>query len=139
MVARGNGALSICLGCAEAGRSSTVREQRAVIREAYGHVFVESAPDPAPARLLYELMREDRDRWGFDFDGAWHENVEFVLERIEGKGQEHERAQWRIALEGLRDAWQAAWDCRPGPGSGLRGALLDALGELPGDSNGPLA
>jgi hypothetical protein len=95
--------------------SSTERERRARIRRAFGHDFVEGAPDPAPARLLVDLLREDRDRWRFDFDGAWREDVDFVLAQVD---RDAERTAWREVFQSTRAAWEAAWSGEPAPGPG---------------------
>lgn len=107
------------------------RERRAKLRRVFGHAHVEQAPDPAPPRLLAELLREDRDRWGYDFGAAWSENLEFVLARVIGR---IERESWREVLEATRDCWAAAWANEPGPGERLSSALLN---ELEGDSASP--
>jgi hypothetical protein len=127
MVTRGTGSLRVCLDCAEAGRSSTVRQQRADRAEAYGHNLVDHAPDPAPAKLLGELLRYDRE-FGVPFAEAWASSVEFVLERVSGRRNAQERASWAEAFRCTRSAWQAAWRGQTdGPGSTLTPVLLDAF------------
>jgi len=64
--------------------SSTGRQERADRRRQLGELFVEQAPDPQPARLLVELLRDSR-RAGLGFDEAWAEDVAWTLEQIEGK------------------------------------------------------
>lgn len=110
--------------------SSSVREQLARMREAYGHKLIDTAPDPQPARLLAELLRADRDIYRMSFEEAFPEGVEFVLERVDGKDLLRERDEWREALVSQRAAWEAAWERRPGPGSGLNVALLDGLAQV---------
>lgn len=107
-------------GAGEPLTSSTERERRARTRAAYGHDFVDAAPDASPAALLRELLAEDRAS-GWDFDRAWQENVEFVLAR----NVKAERESWREALEATRAAWRAAHDRAPGTGFQLTGALMD--------------
>jgi hypothetical protein len=125
MVQRGSGARRVCLDCAAAGRSSTVREQRAALAEAYGHHLVDSAPNPSPARMLVELLAYDR-RFGLAFDDAWPQDVEFVLDSLNGYRKVQERRDWAVAFQDTRTAWEAAWRRLPcGPGSGLTPALLD--------------
>lgn len=91
--------------------SSTARERQARIRAAYGHDFVRYAPDPAPARLLLDLLADSR-RVGLPFDVAWSEDVEFVLAhtRTRPGGIEAERASWREAFESTKTAWRAAYE-----------------------------
>lgn len=112
----------------EAGESSssTVREQRARVRSAYGHALVDSAPDPWVPRLLHELLR-DSQRIGLPFDVAWSDDLEFVLARIQHRHARAERESWREAFEATRDAWEAAWSNEPGPGWQLNPALIDQL------------
>lgn len=66
----------------------------------------ESSPDPAPARLLGQLMREDRAA-GVDFATAWDSNVQYVLDHIGNVMRDRE--QWRIAFESTRGAWARGW------------------------------
>lgn len=107
--------------------SSTEREQRSRRRAAFGHGFVESAPDPAPARLLAELLNEDR-ALGFALEAVWAEDVDFVLGLIrKHNGVLAARAEWREVFEATRTAWEAAWLRQPGPGFRLSRELIDAL------------
>jgi hypothetical protein len=131
MVQRGSGARRVCLDCAAAGRSSTVREQRAALAEAYGHHLVDSAPDPTPARMLVELLAYDR-QFGLAFDDAWPQDVEFVLDSLSGYKKVRERRDWAEAFQATRAAWEAAWRRQPnGPGAALSPALLEALSGSP--------
>lgn len=107
--------------------SSTQRQKLADRKRQYGWKYEAESPDPAPARMLAELLIDDRDVYKLGFSEAWAEALEFVLERIEGKSVLQERADWAIAFESQRAAWQAAWERRPGPGSSLTASLLDAL------------
>jgi hypothetical protein len=100
--------------------SSSERERRSKMREAFGHAQIEAAPDAAVLRLLRELLAEDRLS-GWDFDQAFDDDVEFVLARIT---QRPERKSWREALHATRHAWQAAYDRVPGPGAQLTPELL---------------
>jgi hypothetical protein len=82
-----------------------------------------------------ELLRYDR-AFGLDFESAWSEGVEFVLERVEGRYAAREREQWRIAFESQRAAWEAAWRRVDGPGAKLSPALLDTVGGKRNDIEG---
>lgn len=74
----------------------TTQERVAIAarRRRLGEEFVDNAPDPQPARLLVELLRYDR-AYGLDFDTAWAEGTEWVLERVEGRCVLREREGWR--------------------------------------------
>lgn len=119
MVQRGSKALQVCLSCAEAGRNSTVRQARADRRAAFGHAFVEAAPDPAPVRLVGDLLAESRAA-GREFDSAWSQAVDVALETVKDRPK---REQWHEALEATRDAWLAAYDRRTGSGDGCTARL----------------
>jgi hypothetical protein len=107
--------------------SSTQRQKRAELRQRLGWREVEEAPDPAPARLLGELLRYDRD-YGIDFTTAWTEDVQFVLDRVRGPRKTQERESWALAFQATRAAWESAWSGEAaGPGSSLSPALLAAL------------
>jgi hypothetical protein len=106
----------VCLECDGARKRHQERIRAATPRGADGtlvEAILES--DPAPARLLAGLLREDRDRMGFTFARSWSEDVEFVLARIE----RHERKPWREAFRATRAAWEAAWSDTAGPGWAL--------------------
>ncbi|HEY5342712.1 MAG TPA: hypothetical protein VIJ66_03530 [Solirubrobacteraceae bacterium] len=106
-----------CLGCTNARKRARERDERSE----NGRLIEEvNAPDPSPCRLLADLLREDRDRWHFDFEQAWTEDLRFVLERI---ANPHQRTSWREVLTSTRDAWAAAWANEPGPGSQLTPTL----------------
>jgi hypothetical protein len=113
-----------CLSCSNA-RKRRAEHERAIAPRAEDGTVIEpvTASDPAPARLLADLLREDRDRWAFPFDVAWQECVTFVLARLSPA----ERQSWREVFEDTRDAWQAAWSDTPGPGAGIAAELADAL------------
>jgi hypothetical protein len=102
--------------------SSTERERKARVRAAYGHGFVDAAPDPTIPAVLGELLREDRDRWGFDFAATWDENVAFTLARVRRR---QDRESWQEAFASTRGAWEAAYNGVDGPGWQLSHALLD--------------
>jgi hypothetical protein len=104
-------------------------------RRRLGEEFVTNAPDPQPARLLVELLRYDR-AFGLDFESAWSEGAEFVLERVSGRCAAREREEWRIAFESQRNAWEAAWRRVDGPGVRLSPALLDAVAGKRSDIEG---
>jgi hypothetical protein len=113
-----------CLSCSNARKRRAEQERAAAPRSDSGTVIEPvTASDPAPARLLTDLLREDRDRWGFPFDVAWAEAIAFVLGRLSAA----ERRSWREVFEDTRAAWQAAWSDAPGPGAGLTAELVDAL------------
>jgi hypothetical protein len=112
-----------CLPCTNVYKRKLERKLASAPRGEDGTIV--EAPlesDPAPARLLVELLREDRQRWRFDFAAAWTEDVAFVLARIPNP---HQRTSWRKALTSTRDAWAAAWANEPGPGERLSPALVD--------------
>jgi hypothetical protein len=115
-----------CLSCSNARKRRAEQERAAAPRSEDGTVIEPvTASDPAPARLLADLLREDRGRWAFPFDVAWEESVTFVLGRLSAA----ERQSWRDAFEQTREAWQAAWSEAPDPGAGLEAELIDALSE----------
>jgi hypothetical protein len=113
-----------CLRCTALYKRKRERRLAAAPRGEDGTTIIEALleSDPAPARLLVDLLRDDRDRSHFDFAVAWAEDVAFVLARIPNVG---ERELWREAFESLRSAWQAAWSNAPGPGWRLSPALAD--------------
>jgi hypothetical protein len=117
---------SECLSCATRRKRRAERELAAAPRAEDGVTLIEpvSISDPAPARLLGELLREDRARWTFPFDVAWEDCVTFVLGRLDAA----ERQSWREAFDSTRNAWQTAWNEAPGPGAGLEADLI-ALSE----------
>lgn len=98
--------------------SSTEREARARMRAAFGHRHVEEAPNPAPARLLVDLLRDSR-RVGMSFAEAWSEDVEFVLARIRSRSPGAERESWREAFESTRANWEASYNRVKAPDTGL--------------------
>jgi hypothetical protein len=113
-----------CLSCSNARKRRAEQERAAAPRSEDGTVIEPvMASDPAPARLLADLLREDRDRWRFPFDVAWAEGLAFVLGRLSAA----ERESWRRVFKDTRDAWQAAWSDAPGPGAGIAAELADAL------------
>jgi hypothetical protein len=116
-----------CLSCSNARKRRAEQERAAAPRSEDGTVIeAVTASDPAPARLLADLLREDRDRWGFPFDVAWAEALAFVLGRLSAA----ERRSWREVFDCTHDAWQAAWSEAPGPGAGLAVELVDVFSDL---------
>jgi hypothetical protein len=113
-----------CLSCSNA-RKRRAEHERAIAPRAEDGTVIEpvTASDPAPARLLAELLLEDRDRWAAPFDVAWADDLAFVLGRLSAT----ERQSWQEVFEDTRDAWQAAWSDALGPGVGLGAELADAL------------
>ncbi len=113
-----------CLSCSNARKRRAEQERAAAPRTEDGTVIEPvTASDPAPARLLVDLLREDRDRWGIPFSVAWAEAVTFVLGRLSAA----ERQSWREVFEDTQDAWQAAWSDAPGPGASIRAELIEVL------------
>jgi hypothetical protein len=113
-----------CLSCSNA-RKRRAEHERAIAPRAEDGTVIEpvTVSDPAPARLLADLLREDRDRWRFPFEVAWADGTAFVLGRLSAA----ERQSWREVFEDTRDAWQAAWSDTPGPGAGIRAELIEVL------------
>jgi hypothetical protein len=62
-----------------------------------------------PPAILLELLADARGR-GLDFEQAWPAGVTAALDGIRGA----ERANWRAALGGTRDAWEIGWNRWPG-------------------------
>jgi hypothetical protein len=100
--------------------SSVERERLAQTARALGWDLERSAPDPAPVKLLHELLRDSR-RAGMDFAAAWTEDVESALADVRPAGH---RRSWREALEDTRDAWRLAYERADGA-LALTPALLD--------------
>ena len=112
-----------CLSCSNARKRRAEQERAAAPRSEDGAIIEPvTVSDPAPARLLAEMLREDRDRWRFPFDVAWADALAFVLGRLSAA----ERRAWLEVFEDTRDAWQAAWSEAPGPGAGMTDELADA-------------
>jgi hypothetical protein len=112
-----------CLRCANVRKRQQERRLADAPRGADGTIveaLLES--DPAPARLLVELLREDRDRWHVEFAAAWSDEIAFVLSRIANRD---ERELWRVTFESTRSVWQANWSNAPGPGRQLSHELAD--------------
>jgi hypothetical protein len=101
--------------------SSSVRARVAERSRRLGLLEIEQAPDPYPAQLLHELLREDRDRWGLDFEEAWADDTAFALSQIRSRPL---RQDWAAAFDATRAAWEAAWH-RQGPRLSLAPSLLD--------------
>ncbi len=115
-----------CLSCSNARKRRAEQERAAAPRTEDGTVIEPvSISDPAPARLLADLLREDRGRWAFPFEVAWAEGLAFVLGRLSTA----ERRSWGEVFEDTRDAWQAAWSDAPGPGAGLDAELVDVFSQ----------
>jgi hypothetical protein len=115
-----------CLSCSNARKRRAEQERAAAPRSEDGSVIEPvSISDPAPARLLADLLLEDRGRRTLPFDVAWEEGVRFVLDRLSAA----ERRAWREVFEDTRNAWQAAWSDAPGPGAGLDVELVDVFGQ----------
>jgi hypothetical protein len=114
-----------CLTCNRVIKRRQEQERNATPRSTKTGTLVEAPAqcDPAPARLLGALLRDDRDVYGFGFSAVWAEDVEFVLARV---GNPLERKQWREAFEATRSTWAAAWAGVDGPGSRLSADLADA-------------
>ncbi len=102
--------------------TSQQRERQADLRRRLGHSEVELAPDPAPARLLGELLDAGRRR-GETFDDVWIEATSSVLGGIDSG---REREDWRRAFDATGAAWRAGWD-RQHVGLTLSPALLDGF------------
>jgi hypothetical protein len=113
----------VCLACDRKRKRRWERMRASIPRGENGRVVEAVAPasDPWPARMLGELLRDDRDRGHFDFTDVWEENVKFVLRRV----RPPERKAWRAAFEETRAGWQAAFDRVPGPGFTLSEELTD--------------
>jgi hypothetical protein len=60
-----------CLSCSNARKRRAEQERAAAPRSEDGTIIEPvTVSDPAPARLLADLLREDRDRWQFPFDSV---------------------------------------------------------------------
>jgi hypothetical protein len=60
-----------------------------------------------PPAILLDLLADAR---GLDFEQAWPAGVTAALDGIRGA----ERANWRAAFAGTRDAWETGWHRWPG-------------------------
>src|ERR1700744_5624851 len=115
-----------CLPCSNARKRRAEHERATAPRAGDGAVIEPvTVSDPAPARLLADLLREDRDRWAAPFDVAWTDDLDFVLGRLSAA----ERQSWREVFEDTRAAWQAAWSDALGPGAGLSAELVGVLSQ----------